>query len=118
MNIEKIEKLVPDKDGTITVEIKGFKRKFVKEKLINYLCTHKSNGEVRKAKLPKKSGKPIGTHKRTPVTAILKDGTEHRYNSITEAATALGLDRSNIPHVISGKYKHVGGVRFKKEITN
>jgi len=53
-----------------------------------------------------------GVHRRKAVIAI-KDGKEMPFKSSAEAARELKIDRTNIPHALSGKYRHVNGYQFK-----
>ncbi|MBC7509882.1 MAG: hypothetical protein H7320_14215 [Ferruginibacter sp.] len=99
MTLEQIKETQPDEQGIITITLEGQCRRFVKTMLLNHL----------QGKLPNK----VGKHRKRPVIAVYPCGKEVPFNSSTEAATALGIQRYNIPHVLSGKHRHVGGFRFK-----
>jgi len=58
---------------------------------------------------PKKKG---AAHRTKPIVAI-KDGKEIPFKSSAEAARELKIDRTNIPHALSGRYRHVAGYQFK-----
>ena len=129
MTLQDILPIQPDEKGVIVINIDGSDRKFIKTKLIDYL--QKDTGEenltqvfkpavVKKRGRPKKTDvRPVklkrgkGSGKRRPVIATLPDGMEREFESGAEAARNLGIDRTNIPHVLSGKYCHCYGIKFR-----
>lgn len=125
MTIEEIKLLEPDERGFIIVNSNGVYKRYVKVKLIAFLKNSIAgkniadkfkaiqNKQKRNLKKPKKVRGPVGNHRKKPVIATGKDGIEQRFESSVAAANALGLDKNNIPHALSGKYKHVGGYKFK-----
>lgn len=120
MNIEEIKQLVPDDKGIITVNVDGVDKRFVQEKLIQFLLKKEKRFTKpvpkRKSKKPKKIRGAFGSHRKRAVIATGKDGVEIRFDSSAAAANALGFDKNsknNIPHALSGKYKTVGGYKFK-----
>jgi hypothetical protein len=52
--------------------------------------------------------------KSIPIIATnLKTGESKQFNSTKECARQLGLNHSNITHVLKDRYKHTGGYTFK-----
>ncbi len=120
MTLPHIQSLQPDLFGRITVMDEGKERTFVKDKLVKFLERAVKAERVNETSEelffeeddkpePKKKG---AAHRSKPIVAI-KDGKEIPFKSSAEAARELKIDRTNIPHALSGKYRHVNGYQFK-----
>lgn len=130
MTAQEISKYEPDENGVIVVNVDGTPRRFIKEKLIQFLSKQEGEVVLFKAKITpdkKKRGRPAkpkpivgkrgyGNHRPKPIIAIMPDGSEKLYPSSAEAARVLNITRTNIPHALSGKYRHVGGIKFKRAL--
>ena len=108
--------LKPDEKGMVIVSIDGKDKKFVEVKLVDYLIRNGKEGKIAapgtKVKY-KKSGKERGWHLRKAIIVTSPDGTEQEFESCTIAAKELGVCRTNIPHVLSGKYKQLKGYKMR-----
>jgi len=131
MTLKEIINMQPNENGIVFIEINGVERRFVKEKLIDCIRANRSSKLARYKIIDKPEqtdkrgrGRPriikppvvknkYGEHRYRPVIAILPDGSEQKFESIKAAAKGLDIDHTNIPKVLSGKYKHVAGIKFK-----
>lgn len=127
MNLKQVQNLEPDEKGIIEIIIDGRSRRFVKQKLINGLQANndkitallmtpkKPSYIIERAKVwkPTIRKNPVGAHKRRPVIAIMPDGKELPFASGAEAARVLGMDQSNIPNIIKGRYPHIKRIKFR-----
>lgn len=141
MTIQDVKNLPPDNNGIIKITVDGNERRFVKEKFIAHLERLENSGDylplvkfikvskykkVKVLKDKKAVGRPrvrvqkqkqqLGEGARKPIIAILPDGSEKEFPSRKEACDVLGIDPAkgtNISKVLTGKYRHVGGIKFK-----
>lgn len=124
MTLSEIKEIPADSNGIIDIEIDGKKRRFVKEVFIKAWQNNpqmppakKLREFVKKSKKEPVKKNPVGDHRKKPIVVIHPDGTEQPFNSSTEAATALNLDRSNMPHVLSGRCHYIKGFKLKYQTT-
>lgn len=68
-------------------------------------------GDAGREKVKAMRSKPI-------IATNLKTGEEHRFDSLTAAALALGIDRSYMSQVSKGRYKSAKGYTFRYATNN
>lgn len=102
--------LLPGADGIVTINVDGKNKRFVHEKLISFLLR---NGIKNKVKKPAVVKKQIGEQRRKPVIVTTPENKELTFESSAAAARSLALCRTNIPHVLSGKYRHINGHKIR-----
>ncbi len=124
--VNKSGKLIePNENGLVEIEIEGKIKRFVPEKLIDYLERKgqvykkpilKRNKTVKKKSkvLPKpKPKKGNRGHNRRKRIVVSKDGITEEFKSITEASIVLKICRSKIFSVLNGKLKTLKGYKIK-----
>jgi hypothetical protein len=104
----------PTESGIIEIEVEGKKKRFIYDKLVSYL---ERNGQLlikRYRKVPqyKKKGS-VGHHRRKRIVVTDSEGLEKEFESCSKAAKELNICRTNIPHVLSGRYKQISGYKIK-----
>jgi len=98
-------------------EIMARERRWIDEKYDRVLPTH----PVRKMRKTYKidahnAHHPYGNERsRRPVIAIHWDGRERRYDSVNDAAYALGVERHVVSDCIRGRRESVCGYKIKHE---
>lgn len=103
------KKLVSPGTGIANIEIeKGIFKKFVFDKLLTYL---KNNGK-QKSKQYKSKG-TAGEHRRKPIIVTGPGNKSILFTSSSQAAKELKICRTNIPHVLSGRYSQINGYKIK-----
>lgn len=131
MTIEQIKLVEPDASGVVTLLLNGVERKFMKEKLLEFL-QRKPVNEFKMPKAIKKSiikrkeekkffEKPIkvkgpdmrGKNGMIPIIAIFPDGGEKLFPSASMAAHALCINRSDICKVARGVYQKAKNIKFR-----
>ena len=125
--VDKSGKLIePNENGLVEIEIEGKIKRFVHEKLVDYLeregqvykkpiLRRNKDGKVRFKKKYKtyiKNGK-VGHHRRRRVIITDKEGNEQEYESITKAATELKICNSKMFRVLSGEKETLKGYKIK-----
>ena len=125
--VDKSGKLIePNENGLVEIEIEGKIKRFVPEKLIDYL---ERNGQVYKepvfrrnkggkTKVKKtynyrvKNGK-VGHHRRRKVIVTNKEGKVFEFESITKAAKELKISACKMFPVLTGKRETLKGYKIK-----
>lgn len=102
--------LLPGADGIVTINVDGKVKRFVYEKLLSFLSR---NGVKNKVKKPAVVKKKRGEQRRKPVIVTTPENKELIFESSADAARSLSLCRTNIPHVLSGKYRHISGHKIR-----
>lgn len=119
------EPIEPNENGLVEIEIEGKIKRFVPEKLIDYLeregqvykkpILKRNKPAKKKSKVlpkvnPKKGNRGYNRRKRIVVS---KEGIEQEFKSITEAAETLKICRSKIFSVLNGKIQTLKGYKIK-----
>lgn len=117
--------VTPDAAGMIEVNVEGEIKRYVYEKLIDYI---KRNGQVYKKPILSRN-KPIkiasnkkvstrekkgnvGEHRRKAIV-VSKDDIEEEFKSIKSASKKLGICYCNMFRVLNGERSQIGGYKIK-----
>ena len=116
----------PNENGLVEIEIDGKVKRFVPEKLIDYLerngqvykkpvLRRNKAGKIKTKKVPKQRIKKgtVGHNRRKKVIVIDFEGNKHEFESITKAANDLKICRSKIFSVLNGKLRTLKGYKIK-----
>lgn len=118
----------PNENGLVEIEIEGKVKRFVPEKLVDYL---ERNGQVykkpvlRRNKLQKKKRNRITKtrekkdnvgHNRRKAIIISKDGIEQEFKSVSEGHLKVGLALCQMFAVLGGKKESLKGYKIKYKI--
>lgn len=105
--------VIPDKDGFVKIEVDGLEKKFLLTRLIENLTVGSGRRSIRVNRVKLKKGKE-NKHRCKKIIVTTPDNKELPFDSCADAARELNIkSRTNIPHALSGKYKHVEGYQFK-----
>lgn len=125
--VDKAGKIIePNENGLVEIEVEGKMKRFVPEKLVDYL---ERNGQVYKEpifrrnkdgkiKVKKKynyrvkNGK-VGHHRRKKVVITDKEGKVFEFESITKASTELKISACRMFPVLTGKRETLKGYKIK-----
>ena len=116
----------PNENGLVEIEIEGKMKRFVPEKLIDYLERNgqvykkpglrvNKEGKVRFKKTYNyhvKNGK-VGHHRRRKVIVTDKEGKVFEFESITKAAKELKISACKMFPVLTGKRETLKGYKIK-----
>jgi hypothetical protein len=124
--VDKYGKLIePNENGLVEIEIEGKMKRFVPEKLIDYLVRkgqvykepilRRNKPSKKKSKVLPKSKPKKGNrgHNRRKRIVVSKDGIIVEFESITKASIELKICRSKIFAVLNGKIKTLKGYKIK-----
>ena len=119
------DEIIPDESGICHIG----KRRFVYTKLYAYVSENTFELDVpkkksrfsekrvmKKAPLPKPKRIKTNAHRRVSLIARRTDGSAmQEFESQTQAAIELGVQRSNISLVLTGKRSHTNGYTFERK---
>lgn len=116
----------PNKNGLVEIEIEGKVKRFVPEKLINYLerkgqvykkpiLRRNKAGKVRfkKTYKPREKNGKVGHHRRKKIVVTDEEGNEMEFESITQAAAKLPISACKMFPVLQGKRETLKGYKIK-----
>lgn len=120
------ELIEPNENGLVEIEIEGKIKRFVPEKLADYLerngqvykepiLRRNKNGKIKvkkKYNYHVKNGK-VGHHRRRKVVVTDKEGKVFEFESITKASTELKISACKMFPVLAGKRETLKGYKIK-----
>ena len=120
------EPIKPNENGLVEIEIEGKMKRFVPEKLIDYLARkgrvykepilrRNKDGKTKVKKTYNyrvKNGK-VGHHRRRKVIVTNKEGKVFEFESITKAAKELKISACKMFPVLTGKRETLKGYKIK-----